>query len=338
MPRGTRLALGLGMLPPLSTLIAALALALGVGVALGAFGGGGSILTVPILHYVLGLEGHVAIATSLFVVGTTSLAGLIAHARRGRVDWRTGVSFGVAGMVGAFGAGRVAHHVPAGILLVGFGVMMVGTALSMLRGRAPAASRASAPARTPERAWLKGIAEGLVVGAVTGFVGAGGGFLVVPALVLLRGLPMDVAVGTSLLIIALKSFAGFAGFLGHTPIDWPLSSLVASLAVIGSLLGSALVARLDPESLRRAFGWFVVAMASFMLTQETASLLGVRANPALVALVAALGTAAFWASRRLGAARRARSSTERPSTDRPSSRLPAGRVERWILRVLHSRP
>lgn len=277
----------------------AIVLSLVIGISLGLLGGGGSILTVPILRYVLGMEAHDAIAVSLLVVGVTSAAAVVPHARKGRVRWRTGIVFGLAGMLGAFGAGRVAHFIPASVLLGLFGVMMMVTAIAMMRGR-KAASDAMAPAdavartsgvRTTELPIAKVLGEGLVVGAVTGLVGAGGGFLVVPALVLLGGLPMEVAVGTSLVVIAMKSLAGFAGYLGHAEIDWEIAGLVAASAVGGSVIGSALAGRISPDRLRMGFAWFVVAMAFFILGQEVPRALGIE--PAMIWVLAgsALGVA-----------------------------------------------
>ncbi|TDC69040.1 sulfite exporter TauE/SafE family protein [Actinomadura sp. GC306] len=240
------------------TLLAALA----VGVSLGLLGGGGSILTVPILVYVAGVETKQAIAMSLFVVGATSLAGVVPHARAKRVRWRTGLLFGGAGMAGAYAGGRLAAYIPAGVLLAAFAVMMAVTAVAMLRGRrAPEGGHA-------ERPVFRILAEGVTVGLVTGLVGAGGGFLVVPALVLLGGLSMPAAVGTSLLVIAMKSFAGLAGYLSAVQIDWPLTLAVTGAAVLGGVAGSRLAGRADPERLRRAFGWFVLVMAAFVVTQE----------------------------------------------------------------------
>jgi uncharacterized membrane protein YfcA len=240
------------------TLIASLA----IGVSLGLLGGGGSILTVPILVYVAGVEAKQAIAMSLFVVGVTSLAGIVPHARAGRVRWRTGLLFGGAGMAGAYAGGRLAAYIPGGVLLAAFAVMMAVTAVAMLRSR-----------RTPtgghaERPVFRILAEGVTVGLVTGLVGAGGGFLVVPALVLLGGLSMPVAVGTSLLVIAMKSFAGLAGYLSSVHIDWPLTFAVTGAAVLGGLAGSRLAGRVDPERLRKAFGWFVLVMAAVVVTQQ----------------------------------------------------------------------
>jgi uncharacterized membrane protein YfcA len=299
----------------------ALLLALLIGVSLGLLGGGGSILTVPILRYVLGMEGHAAIATSLLVVGTTSLAALLAHARNGRVQWRTGFIFGGAGMLGAYLAGAVAYRVPAPLLLAVFSVMMFATAIAMLRPDRRA--RDSAPARPPRAARLpvsKVVIEGLVVGAVTGLVGAGGGFLVVPALVLLARLPMATAIGTSLLVIALKSFAGFAGYVGHTSIDWPLALGISGFAVVGSFGGAWLATRLSPRALRQGFGWFVVAMAFFILARELPPLVGVEGHLGLAGVVSLTGTVLVAAVRRLAAGRNSSESRARPA---PGRRAPA---------------
>jgi uncharacterized protein len=246
------------------TLTVVLLLSLSIGVSLGLLGGGGSILTVPILVYVAGQDAKTAIATSLLVVGVTSAAGVISHARAGRVRWRTGLIFGGAGMVGAYGGGRVAEFIPGTALLVAFGLMMIVTSVAMLRGR-----REVTPERTSDDLPVGRILlEGAVVGAVTGLVGAGGGFLVVPALVLLGGLPMATAVGTSLLVIALKSGAGLLGYLASTPIDWELAGLVTAAAVVGSVAGGRLAGRIPETALRRAFGWFVLVMAVVVLVQE----------------------------------------------------------------------
>ncbi|MCP9948993.1 sulfite exporter TauE/SafE family protein [Actinomadura madurae] len=244
------------------TLALTLLASLAVGVSLGLLGGGGSILTVPILVYVAGVEAKQAIAMSLFVVGVTSLAGVLPHARAGRVRWRTGLLFGGAGMAGAYAGGRLAAYIPGGVLLAAFAVMMAVTAVAMLRSRpAPAGGHT-------ERPPFRILAEGVTVGLVTGLVGAGGGFLVVPALVLLGGLSMPVAVGTSLLVIAMKSFAGLAGYLSSVQLDWPLTLAVTGAAVLGGFAGSRLAGRIDPDRLRQAFGWFVLVMAVFVVTQE----------------------------------------------------------------------
>ena len=243
-----------------------LALSVLIGVALGLLGGGGSILTVPILVYVAGLEPKAAIATSLLVVGVTSAAGAVSHARAGRVQWRTGLLFGGAGMAGAYGGGRAAEFIPGSWLLVAFGLMMAVTAVVMLRGR-------QTSERQPPKEMAVGriLIDGVIVGAVTGLVGAGGGFLVVPALVLLGGVPMATAVGTSLIVIAMKSGAGLLGYLSSTPIDWPLALGVTAAAVVGSVLGGQMAGRISQDNLRRAFAWFVAVMAVVVLGQQMPS-------------------------------------------------------------------
>ncbi|MEI5009469.1 sulfite exporter TauE/SafE family protein [Streptomyces sp. PmtA] len=236
-----------------------------IGVSLGILGGGGSILTVPILVYLAGQDTKEAIATSLFVVGVTSLVGLVPHARAGRVRWRTGLVFGAVSMVGAYGGGRLAEYIPGTVLLIAFALMMLATAAAMLRKSRKAKPTKPAHTDLPVK---HVIAEGLVVGAVTGLVGSGGGFLVVPALALLGGLPMSVAVGTSLLVIAMKSFSGLAGHLNGVTIDWNLALIVTAAAVVGSLIGSRFAGRIPQDTLRKAFGWFVVVMGVFVLGQQ----------------------------------------------------------------------
>ncbi|MCF6391060.1 sulfite exporter TauE/SafE family protein [Mycobacterium sp. MBM] len=258
-------------------------LAVFVGIALGLLGGGGSILTVPLLAYVAGMDAKQAIATSLLVVGVTSAIGAISHARAGRVQWRTGLIFGAAGMAGAYTGGLLARYIPGTVLLIGFAAMMIATAIAMLRGRKTIEVTDSAH-RMPVP---KILAEGLVVGLVTGLVGAGGGFLVVPALALLGGLPMPVAVGTSLVVIAMKSFAGLAGYLTTVHINWTVAGAVTAAAVVGALLGARLTAIINPDALRKTFGWFVLIMSSVILAQEIHPAVGMAAA-ALTATVAAL--------------------------------------------------
>lgn len=235
-----------------------------VGLSLGLLGGGGSILTVPLLTYVAGMDAKEAIAASLFVVGTTSVVSTIAHARRGNVQWRTGLIFGVASMVGAFLGGLLGGFIPSTILMVAFALMMLATATAMLRGRKKKAD-------TGEKKALplgKILAEGLGVGLVTGLVGAGGGFLVVPALALLGGLPMPIAVGTSLLVISMKSFAGLAGYMTSVSLDWPLVLAVTAAALVGALIGARLTSVVPEQALRKGFGVFVLVMGVFILYQE----------------------------------------------------------------------
>lgn len=285
----------------------ALVLAALVGVSLGLLGGGGSILTVPILTYVLGMAPREAIAASLFIVGATSAFSMIGHARAGRVRWKVGLLFGVAGMAGAFAGGLLGGIIPGAVLMVLFAVMMIVTAAAMIRGRKtrPTGSRGDStaagstaagsigadsiggdsteadstgnePGQAPgeqRRPLLRILIDGLLVGVATGLVGAGGGFLVVPALNLLGGLPMAVAVGTSLLVIAMKSFAGLAGYLFSVHVHWPIVLAFTAVAIAGSFAGVGLAGRIPERALRTGFGVFVLIMGGFVLFQEIPALI-----------------------------------------------------------------
>lgn len=244
-------------------------LALFMGSVLGLLGGGGSILTVPILAYVAGMPAGEAIASSLVVVGITSVVGAANHAKRGGVEWKTGLIFGGVAMVGAFVGGRLAVFVPGWLLLALFAGLMVVTSIMMLRkGR-------KSPDHVPSKASVPMIAvEGFLVGAVTGLVGAGGGFLVVPALVILGGLPMHKAIGTSLLVIAMKSAAGVAGHLTHVDVNWGLTMTVAGFAVAGSIVGARYSSKIPADVLRVVFAWFVLIMGTFILSKELLPILG----------------------------------------------------------------
>ncbi len=244
----------------------AILLSLIMGGVLGLLGGGGSILTVPILVYALDLGAKEAIATSLLVVGVTSLFATIQHARDGNVRWTIALVFGALAMVGAYGGGRLAALVPGPLLLGLFGMLMLATGIAMLRKKTDAE-----PARARQAGYGKLAIEGLFVGAVTGLVGAGGGFLVVPALVFFAGLGIRAAIGTSLLIISLKSFAGLAGHLNHVSLDPELATVVTASAVVGALCGALISRRVDATSLRRGFAVFVLGMAAFMLYMQLPS-------------------------------------------------------------------
>lgn len=277
-----------------------LALAVIIGVALGFFGGGGSILMVPLLVYVLDLEPKRAIATSLLVVAAASSTGAFQHWRAGNVRVRTALLFGSAGMAGAYAGGRAAAFVDGALLMLLFAAMMLLTATAMWRGRR-AASATEAAAHSPLRLVLQGGAVGLF----TGLVGAGGGFLIVPALALWAGLPMPAAVGTSLLVIVLNALAGYAGYASHVEIDRALVASVATTAIAGSIAGARFARRVDPASLRKAFAGFVLAMAILILVRETPTWIGAArealprsgAQLVFVLLVLAAGIAAGRASR-----------------------------------------
>ena len=245
-----------------------LLLAVVVGLFVGLLGGGGSILTVPLLAYVAGQPPEQAIAGSLFVVAVTSAVALVPHARRGAVQWRVGAVFGVASMAGALLGGLLGARLPGALLMVLFAVMMLASAIGMIRGRKPVD-----PAAPPTPLWTS-LLQGLGIGVAVGTVGAGGGFMVVPALVLLAKLPMGQAVATSVMVIAMNSVAGLAGHLTGTSLDWGWVLPVTGAAVVGALVGAPLTHRVPQAALKKGFGWFVLAMGAFVLVQEGLTLLG----------------------------------------------------------------
>lgn len=255
------------------TLVIALLLAVLVGLSLGLLGGGGSILTVPILTYVLGMEPRTAIASSLFVVGVTSAVGLMTHARAGRVQWRAGALFGVAGMVGALAGGFIGDWIPGPVLMILFAVMMIATATAMIRGRRTPANNEHRQDDGTGFPLARILLVGFLVGLATGLVGAGGGFLIVPALNLLGGLPVAAAVATSLLVIVMNTTSGLTGALMSVPLDWPIVLAFTGVAVAGSLFGARLTGRIPEQALRRSFGVFVLAMGVLVLTQEAPNLM-----------------------------------------------------------------
>lgn len=255
-----------------------LVLSVFIGLALGLFGGGGSILAVPILTHVLGMQPRAAIAGSLLIVGAASTAALIPHLRCGRIAIRTGLLFGSAAMVGAYIGGRAARFVPDPVLLLGFGIMMVVTALAMLRQKKSSPGEAA-----PDEGRRSSILlHGFGVGTIAGLIGAGGGFLIVPALVLFGGMAMKRAVATSLMVIAMQSFAGFLGHLDHVAIPWEIVGPVTVLSAVGSIAGSTLVKAVRPESLRRGFAWLVLLVAILFLAGQLPEV--ARKSPAYLAL------------------------------------------------------
>lgn len=251
-----------------------LGIALGalVGLSLGLLGGGGSILTVPIFVYVMGFDPKESIAMSLAVVGAVSLFGAVGHWRAGNVNLRVALVFGAVAMAGTYLGARLAVFFSGAVQLILFAAVMLLAAWFMFR---PAKVRAEAPAP----AGLAGMplaliaAEGLAVGVLTGLVGVGGGFLIVPALVLLGKVPMKQAVGTSLLVIAMKSAAGFVGYLGQVQVAWGFMAAFTAVAVGGILLGTYLVRFVPQAALQRAFAVFLVVMGTFILYQNRGVLL-----------------------------------------------------------------
>jgi uncharacterized membrane protein YfcA len=261
-------------------MILVIALSALVGVALGMLGGGGSILTIPILTYAAGLPPKEAMATSLFVVFVTSLSALVPHAFRGLVSFRNGAAFGLSGMLGAYLGGRASAWVPGELLMIGFGLTMLATSLAMLRRPEPQAAGAQ-PARESSTALLAMALRGLAVGGVTGLFGAGGGFLIVPAFVLLCGMSMRRAVATSLLVISMQAFAGFLGHVSHVAIDWQLATSVTAAAVFGSFVGGLVAGRVPGRLLRTGFGTIVAVTALIVLARELSALLPQDAYRAL---------------------------------------------------------
>ena len=241
-----------------------LALAVLIGISLGLLGGGGSILTVPTLVYVMNVEPKAAIAMSLPVVGITALTAAIKHWRAGHVDLRVAIGFGVVAMAGALAAARAAKAVPGVVQLTLLGAVMVAAAVLMMRPRVSANPTANAAHRRPIVLGIVGVG----VGALTGLVGIGGGFLFVPALVLLGGLPIKRAVGTSLIVIAMNTAGGAIGYRGQATIDWRIVAGFTACAVLGSLIGARAVGRVSADNLRRWFAGFLLVMAGFIFWEN----------------------------------------------------------------------
>ena len=248
--------------------------ALAIGLSLGLLGSGGSILTVPVLVYLVGQDEKVAIAGSLFIVGSIALAGGLQFLRAGFIQWRSVLMFGVPGMLGTY-LGAVAAAYMSGILqLALFSIVMLTAAWFMLRP--PDLEHAN---RSIRASW-KIAADGLIVGVITGLVGVGGGFLIVPALVLLGGLSMHHAVATSLIIIALKSFSGFYKYLDvlgqHSlELDWKTLLIITALGIAGSIAGSKLARRMPQDKLKRGFGYFLIVMGTYILLRSAPEALGI---------------------------------------------------------------
>lgn len=245
-----------------------LLLSAGIGLSLGLIGGGGSIITVPLLVYVMGVEPHAAVTMSLGVVGATSLAGAGLHHGHGAVRLRTGLIFAAAGMLGAYFGSRLTYLLSDAALLLTFATLMIVVSVRMLASAPREGRGVHRPA--PHLAIL---AAGAGVGVLTGFLGVGGGFLIVPALVFFGGLGMKEAVGTSLLVIALNSAAGFAGHLRLGELDLRLTALVTLFAVAGVVIGSRVAHRTPPERLRLWFAWFVLAVAALLIVKNLPAVL-----------------------------------------------------------------
>ena len=262
-----------------SIVIIGFAAAVLIGISLGLIGGGGSILTVPVLVYILGVNPVLATAYSLFVVGCTSLVGAATYMKKGLVNYKTAFVFAIPSFIAVFLTRKfLVPALPDPLFTVGeaiitknigimvfFALIMLAASYSMITAKKCVDCEEDEPVvfNFPLIAL-----EGSVVGVITGIVGAGGGFLIIPALVLLAKLPMKLAVGTSLLIIAAKSLIGFLGDLSTQTIDWQLLLIFTSLSIIGIFIGSALSKKINEKILKTGFGWFVLVMGIYIITKE----------------------------------------------------------------------
>jgi uncharacterized membrane protein YfcA len=250
-----------------------------VGISLGLIGGGGSILMVPIMVYVFALNPVMATSYSLFVVGSTSLVGAFNNYRKGFVSIKTALLFGLSSITTVFITRKLIMRVIPDVLftigsfevkqsmaiMVLFAILMLMASTAMIKGRKEAVNTETAANSNDT---LRLLMYGILVGLATGFLGAGGGFLIIPALVLILKMPMKTAVGTSLLIIALNSLIGFTGDLGHIAIDWKFLGIITAIAVAGIFIGGAMAKKIAGEKLKKGFGWFVLVMGVYIIIKE----------------------------------------------------------------------
>lgn len=270
--------------------------ALVIGLSLGLIGGGGSILTVPVLVYMIGLSPVISTAYSLFIVGLTSLVGSYNFYKKGLVSLKTALIFGIPSIIAVYITRRyIVPAIPDDLFTLGslvvtkdvmlmllFALLMVFASISMIKKKKPidpmdenadtsidlAHEDPTAPHPKPKFNYIGILAEGLVVGTLTGLVGAGGGFLIIPALVLFSKLDMKMAVGTSLLIIAAKSLLGFIGDIYNYEINWLFLAIFSTISIAGIFIGSFLSTKIHADKLKNSFGWFVLAMGVYILVKE----------------------------------------------------------------------
>lgn len=242
-----------------------LALGLGVGFVLGLLGGGGSILALPIFMYVFLVPTKPAIAMSLVVVGMSAFVGFLSHWRQGTVHLRVAIPFGLCAMVGAFATARLAHLVPEQVQLALFGVFALSASVMMLRDSlrplAPLPPEGSQSAGGAFN-WLM-VLQALGVGILTSLIGAGGGFVIVPALVLLAQVPVKPAVGSSLLIITMNSLSGFAGYIGQVPIQWELVGAFTAVSAVGALSGTRVVRHIPQARIKQGFAVMILVLGAY---------------------------------------------------------------------------
>jgi uncharacterized membrane protein YfcA len=247
-----------------------------IGLSLGLIGGGGSILTVPVLVYLFSVSPTLAISYSLFIVGLTSLVGAYNNYRKGLINFKTVLLFGSSSITTVFiarkfiipylpdvffriGSFEVTHSL---FVMVVFAILMLAASVSMIRSRKVVSEK-----QAKEKPWVL-VIYGVLIGLVTGFLGAGGGFLLIPALVILMKLPMKEAIGTSLLIIALNSLIGFLGDIGRHPIEWKFIMIVTAIAIAGIFIGGYFNQKVNSDKLKRGFGWFVLVMGIYIIVKE----------------------------------------------------------------------
>lgn len=252
-----------------------------IGISLGLIGGGGSILTVPVLVYLFQVDAVLATAYSLFIVGLTSAVGTVGYFRKGLVNVKTAIVFGIPSIIAVFATRAwIVPAIPKEVFRIGdfvvtksllmmllFAILMIAASYSMIKKDKPKADNSEPKQQTFNYPLI--LLEGTIVGILTGLVGAGGGFLIIPALVVLSKLPMKEAVGTSLVIIAAKSLIGFFGEGEDTIIDWIFLAKVSAFAITGIFMGTALSKRIDGAKLKPVFGWFVLVMGFYIIIKET---------------------------------------------------------------------
>lgn len=240
---------------------------IGVGLLIGLLGGGGSLLLVPLLVELGEMSVKPAIATSLLVVGTTSLVSALRQMKKANVCWKNGAAFGASGMAGAFLGGMLAEWLPDDLLMILFALMMIATALSMIAGRRERqGGHTPGEGPCPTFINLPGVLfDGFLVGMVTGLVGVGGGFVIVPALNILGGLNLRAAIGTSMMVVGMNSFAALTGYLDHIQLNLQDTLTMIALTVPSSIIGQKLSSFFPASWLRRGFGIFALSVAAFLL-------------------------------------------------------------------------
>jgi len=248
-----------------------------IGVSLGLIGGGGSILTVPVLVYLFGLDAFLATEYSLFIVGISSMVGSVSYFKKGLVNFKTALVFGIPSIISIFlTRNYMLPLIPGNVFIINefvvtkdvlllliFAGLMILASYKMIRKNKEYQLETHRKNNT-----LLAAGEGSVVGILTGLVGAGGGFMIIPALVSLLKTPMKVAIGTSLVIISLNSLIGFFSSINDVAVDWKLLTTISSIAIVGIIIGSQLSKKIDGRKLKPAFGWFILAMGIYIIMKE----------------------------------------------------------------------